>query len=173
LQVIARLAVERPDVRLLIAGRLRWDGDDLRSRRMTMRRAQELGIANRIEFVGPYTQADAPSLYRRADLLLHSKYNDPCPAVVLEGMASGLPVVYSASGGVPELVGDAGGIGVPALLDWECDHPPDPDAMVAAVRRAVAATRELGAAARARAVERFDTKHWVCRHQKVFESLVR
>ena len=61
---------------------------------------------------------------RRADLLLHTKYNDPCPTVVLEAMASGLPVVYSASGGVPELVGEEAGVGIPAPFDWEHDHPP-------------------------------------------------
>ncbi|HWH06801.1 MAG TPA: hypothetical protein VNT23_10265, partial [Gaiellaceae bacterium] len=31
--------------------------------------------------------------------LLHTKVNDPCPNVVLEALASGLPVVHPASGG--------------------------------------------------------------------------
>ena len=53
------------------------------------------------------------------------------PTVVLEALASGLPVVYSASGGTPELVGDDAGVGVPAPLDWEQDHPPAPEALAA------------------------------------------
>ena len=35
--------------------------------------------------------------------------NDPCPNVVLEAMACGLPVVHAASGGTVELVGDEAG----------------------------------------------------------------
>ena len=59
----------------------------------------ELGVRDRVELLGRYAQRDAPALYGRAHLLLHTKVNDPCPNVVLEAMACGLPVVYPASGG--------------------------------------------------------------------------
>ena len=42
----------------------------------------------------------------------------------VEAMASGLPVVYPRSGGVPELVGDDAGIGVPHPDGFERDEPP-------------------------------------------------
>ena len=48
-------------------------------------------------------------LMRRAHLLLHTKVKDPCPSAVIEAMACGLPVVYPASGGTVELVGDEAG----------------------------------------------------------------
>ena len=68
-----------------------------------------------------------------ADLLLHTQYNDACPGLVLEAMACGLPVVYSASGGTPELVGPEAGLGVAAEQSWEKTYPPDPNKMAGAV----------------------------------------
>jgi glycosyltransferase involved in cell wall biosynthesis len=124
----------------------------------------------RVEPTGVHTQDDAPALIRRAHILLHPKYNDPCPTFVLEAMACGLPVVYSASGGVPELVGDAG-IGLPARHDWERDHPPTPEQLRDAVLDAMGRRDELGAAARRRAVERFDLQPWLARHRELFAEL--
>jgi glycosyltransferase involved in cell wall biosynthesis len=130
----------------------------------------ELGLEGRVELAGPYSQSDAPALLRRAHLLLHPKYNDPCPTLVLEAMACGLPVVYSQSGGTPELIGPAG-IGVPAPLDWERDHPPAPEDLRDAVLAAAAKREELGNAARRRAVERFDLQPWLARHRELFGEL--
>ena len=114
---------------------------------------------------------EAPAIFRRADILLHTKYNDPCPAVVLEALASGLPVVYSASGGVPELVSADAGIGIPAELSWDKDLPPDPAAVARGVIDLSRELPERSRAARRRAVERFDVAPWVARHRTVFEQL--
>jgi glycosyltransferase involved in cell wall biosynthesis len=151
------LALLPPEWRLLVAGPLPA-GMDAKS------------LAERVELVGWYTQRDAPALFRRAHLLVHPKYNDPCPTFVLEAMACGLPVVYSASGGLPELVGDAG-VGVPAPLDWERDHPPTPEELREAVLDAMRRREELAAAARRRAVERFDLQPWLARHRELFAEL--
>jgi len=124
----------------------------------------------RTELAGAYTQEEAPALIRRAHILLHPKYNDPCPTLVLEAMACGLPIVYSASGGVPELVGDAG-IGVPAPLDWERDHLPAPEELRDAVLEAMGRRDELAAAARRRAVEQFDLQPWLAHHRELFAEL--
>lgn len=160
------------DARLLIAGRLRW-ASRATPRADLDRLLGELAVAGHVDWLGPYTQADAPALYHRADILLHTKYNDPCPSVVIEAMASGLPVVYSASGGVPELVGDSAGAGVPADVSWERDVPPDPDALAAAVLDVAARRSACSNAARARAVDRFDVRHWIARHREVFFEVTR
>jgi glycosyltransferase involved in cell wall biosynthesis len=162
LETLAHLRRERPDARLVVAGRLVFDpGEQVRA----------LALADAVDFVGPYTQADAPALIQRADLLLHTKYNDPCPTVVLEAMACGLPVVYSASGGTPELVGEAG-VGVPAPLDWDRDHPPGAEELAAAVLRVAERASDYSAAARERAF-RFDVTAWIDRHHTVFTELIR
>lgn len=169
LETLARLPQEW---RLLVSGRISWHADDGRAQREAQALLTQSGLADRVELVGAYTQSEAPALVRRAGVLLHTKYNDPCPTIVLEAMASGLPVVYSESGGTPELVGEAG-VGVPAPLDWEHDHPPDPELLAEAVVKAAGRRAELGAAARQRAVERFDLRPWVERHRVLFEELTR
>ncbi len=132
---------------------------------------REVERSERVELLGPYRQRDAPDLYRRAHVLLHPKVNDPCPNVVLEAMACGLPVVHSASGGTPELVGEAG-VGVPSETTWERDVPPDPGALAEAVRIVLARHEAYRRAARARVVERFDLAPWIERHRALFSELV-
>jgi glycosyltransferase involved in cell wall biosynthesis len=170
LEAVALVRHERPEARILIAGRLSFAADGDSQAAALVRR---LGLEGAVELLGPYTQREAPELMRRADVLLHTKYNDPCPTVVLEAMACGLPVVHSASGGVPELVGGEAGVGVPAPLDWEQDHPPAADALAGSVLAVAERLEELAEAARTRAVERFDSRHWIARHREIFEELVR
>lgn len=156
---------------LKIAGRFCWHSDGQEAEREVKTYAKKLGVVDHVTFTGAYTQEQAPFLLNSCSILLHTKYNDPCPRLVVEAMACGLPVVYSATGGVPELVGKDGGIGVEGQLDWEEDHPPDPQLLAEAILQI---NKEFGyhsTAARQRAVERFDSKPWLSRHREVFSSL--
>jgi len=163
LELGLRTLAQLPGARLLVTGRLVSDPQPL---------LHELGIADRVELAGRYAQSDAPDLFRRAHLLLHTKVLDPCPSLVIEAMACGLPVVYAASGGTVELVGDEAGIGVPHPESWERDQPPSPEALAAAVRR-VFADRERYAAAARRRSERFALGPWLERHAEAFEALLK
>ena len=172
IHTLAILARQRSDVRLLVTGRLCWISDEAEAVQIAQRLVAKFGVADRVVFLGPYYQESAPEILRKAHLLLHTKYNDPCPGVVPEAMACGLPVVYSHSGGVPELVGDEAGIGVPAKLSWEQGFPPDPNAMAEAVLRVAERRVQYAEAARQRTVEHFDLRPWLQRHREVFEELV-
>jgi glycosyltransferase involved in cell wall biosynthesis len=162
LRTLAALLPMHPDARLLVTGRLVVPVEPL---------AGELGVRDRVVVLGEYAQRDGPSVFRRAHILLHTKVQDPCPTLVLEAMACGLPVVHPASGGTVELVADEGGIGVPHPDTWERDEPPSPDAMAEAVDRVLADLPRYSRAARARAVERFALEPWLERHREVFERL--
>jgi glycosyltransferase involved in cell wall biosynthesis len=92
--------------------------------------------------------------------------------VVIEAMACGLPVVYSDSGGVPELVGEEAGVGVPTEASWERFVSPAPEIWAEAVLTVAEARSRYAEAARQRTVERFDLVPWVERHRQVFFELL-
>jgi glycosyltransferase involved in cell wall biosynthesis len=164
LKTFARLLEAEPEARLLVTGRLVAPAEPL---------LEELGLRGRVELVGRYAQRDAPALIRRAHFLLHTKVKDPCPSAVIEAMACGLPVVYPASGGTVELVGDEAGVGVPHPQSWDRDEPPSPDALADAAKRVIADLPTYSAAARNRAVERFSLGPWLERHAQLFAELSR
>jgi glycosyltransferase involved in cell wall biosynthesis len=163
LRTLASLLRTHPDAQLLVTGRLVVPVEPL---------ASELGVLERVQVLGRYSQREAPDVFRRAHVLLHTKVNDPCPSLVLEAMACGLPIVYPASGGVPELVGEDAGIGVPHLDGFDRDEPPEPDALADAVVRVLGDRGSFAAAARARAVDRFALEPWLDRHAELFETLL-
>ena len=67
-----------------------------------LRMARRLGIADHVTFVG--VVKDAVPFYAAADVYVHPTLFDPCSLVVLEAMASALPVVTSRFNGVSELL---------------------------------------------------------------------
>lgn len=158
------------DARLVIAGRLCWGTSPAAARREVEAQARRVGVAQAVEWAGPYTQAEAPAVLQRGDILVHAKCNDPCPTLVLEAMACGLPVVHAASGGTPELVGAAAGRGVVSEATWERHVPPSPEALAEAVRAIALNLPRFRAAARERAL-RFDIVPWRERHLRVFTAL--
>ena len=163
LRTLAAFVPSHPGAQLLVTGRLIAPIEPL---------VEELGLTGRVRVLGEYAQRDAPDVFRQAHLLLHTKVNDPCPTLVLEAMACGLPVVYPASGGTVELVGDEAGIGVPHPQTWERDEPPPPDELAQAIDRVLADLPAYAAAARARAVERFALEPWLDRHAELFAELL-
>ena len=170
--VLAEIRRYNPDARLVIAGRFRWRSNEKSAEAEIRKYVHDLLLDDYVDWAGAYKQTQAPDLFRQADLLLHVKYNDPCPRLVVEAMASGLPVVYSASGGVPELVGDKAGVGVPVPLDWERMHSPSAANLVEATRKICMRYEEFSSEARKRAVEKFDVKPWIQRHKEVFTELL-
>ncbi|MGB5686720.1 MAG: glycosyltransferase family 4 protein [Candidatus Electrothrix sp.] len=159
-------------VRLRIAGRFCWEKDDSLAEKQVRDFACRLGVKEFVEYTGSYTQQEAVPLLQNASILLHTKYNDPCPRLVLEAMACGLPVVYSGTGGLPELVGDEGGVGVLGPLDWQEEHPPESDALAEVILQVITDLPDSARAARQRAVRLFDKKKWIERHRVVFAACI-
>ena len=173
LETLQKVRLQNDRYFLKIAGRFCWCSEEQEAVNEVKIYAKQLGIADHVTFTGTYTQEQAPALFNSCSILLHTKYNDPCPRLVVEAMACGLPIVYSASGGVPELVGNHAGIGIEGPLDWEEDHPPDPQLLAEAVLKIGGSLDHYRIAARERAVENFDGGPWLSRHADIFNNLSR
>ena len=63
-----------------------------------------LGLGERVRFFGVLPRAQMAQLYRDSDVLLLPSHREALGVAALEGMASGLPVIATQVGGIPEIV---------------------------------------------------------------------
>lgn len=136
-----------PDARLSMIGN---GPEEARWRRL----AEQLGVANSIDWVPWVSQAELADVYRNHDVLLFPSLHDSGGMVVLEAMQQGLPVVCLKLGGPAVLVDDTCGI---ALDTAGHSSPSLVDAMAAALDQLFndrAALARLSMGAQARALER-------------------
>lgn len=164
LRAAALLRDQGLPVRLTIAGKLLWPRGEAEATQEISR----LGLSGAVDRIGPFTQAEAPGIYRAHHILIHPKYLDPCPTVVIEALACGLPVVGSATGGLPEMVAENAGRLIPLDTDWNRLLTPEPAALADAVTALAARLPKASAAARHCAETRFDQKTWIARHAAIF-----
>jgi glycosyltransferase involved in cell wall biosynthesis len=147
-RVLAAVAAERPDVRLVMIGRDK-DGSLARVREA----ARRLGVEDRLELPGPVPHGEIVRWLAGADVFLNTTNVDNTPVSVLEAQAAGLCVVSTNVGGLPFLLES----GRDALLV----PPDDAPAMAAAVLRVVSEpplALALAASGHDR-VQRFDWSH--------------
>jgi glycosyltransferase involved in cell wall biosynthesis len=138
IEALARLADQRPHLRLLVVGGGPTD-DPAGTRPQLERQAERLGVAARVRFAG--RRGDVSDVVAACDVALLPSAGENLPLAVLEYMEAGTPVVATTVGGVPELIDD----GVHGLLV----PPGDPVAMAEAIDRTL--RDRDAAAARARA----------------------
>lgn len=169
LQTVAILKERKRPVLLILVGRLDWPLADQEVKETI----SKLRIKERVDFRPAYSQADAPALFRQAHIFLHSKYKDPCPTVVIEALASGLPVIGSNSGGMPELVGEEGGILIDVPESWDQMQYPSPEKMADAVETIFQDLPGRRQKARQRAIRYFNKKSWIDRHQNIFQTVLK
>jgi glycosyltransferase involved in cell wall biosynthesis len=101
IEAFAAMSPEASDAVLLIVGETLFNrgGDYEKSLVST---ANSLGVADRVRFLG--ARDDVPALMQSLDLLVVNSRTEACPLTVLEGLASGTPVLATSVGGTPEII---------------------------------------------------------------------
>jgi phosphatidylinositol alpha-1,6-mannosyltransferase len=160
LEMWRAVAAERPDACLLIAG-----GGPLRA--ALDAQAAQLGLGDRVVFAGYVPEVEKADYYRLADVFVFPSGLEGFGLAIGEAMSTGIPVVASDRGSIPELVAD-GQTGVLA----------DPDRIDTFVRPVVgllddAALRaKLGAAGRERIDRSFRWDRCATDTARVYEDVV-
>jgi len=143
LEAVAKLRTER-DVELVVVGKAREGGTASRT-------IERLGLEGHVRFVTGVSEAELVELFGSAEVAVVPSLYEGFSLPAVEAMACATPLVATTAGALPEVVGPDG---VSAL------HvaPGDPEALAAAVARLMddpALADRIGAAGRARVVERF------------------
>lgn len=153
------LAQKNPAPQLRIVG----DGPE-KERLEAFISAMPKGIGERIELAG--ASGDPAPHYREADIFALSSIREGQPNVILEAMASGLPICATSVGGIPDLIGqDAGGLLSP---------PQDAEALAASLARLLGDAelqKRMGNHNRRRAVDDFSFKAMISSHERLLENL--
>jgi glycosyltransferase involved in cell wall biosynthesis len=61
-------------------------------------------VKDNIVFTGYFPDSKLPRLYQAADVFAFSTFYENLPFVVLEALSTGLPVVTTRVGGIPEMI---------------------------------------------------------------------
>lgn len=150
IRALARLTATHPELQYVVVG----EGPDEQRLRAL---ARDLGVQERVHFVGPMRDDELPAVY--ASAALYVGLSRLKPPINVEGF--GISFIEAAASGVPSVAGDSGGVRS-AVLDGETGLvvPPEDDARAAeAIGRLMAdeaLRRQLGAAAREAALHRFN-----------------
>ena len=96
---------QHDDVRLLILGEDSREGDESEKERLKAI-ATQMGVRDRVEFVGSVAHHELPFFYAAADVCVMPSYSESFGLVALEAQACGCPVVASGVSGLRSVVRD-------------------------------------------------------------------
>lgn len=128
-------------------------------------KARALGLGRNVTFLG--ARGDIAELLGASDIFVLSSIWEGIPVGLLEAMSAGLPVVATAVGGVPEVVGKGGGTLVAAR-----DADGFANALATYCRDPVL-RQQTGLAARHAVAGFTDVADWVSRTQAIYLASMR
>ena len=149
-----------PNAKFIISGK--GQSDEMRK---LIAHADKLGVKNNIIFTGYYPDRKLPKLYQAADVFAFSTFYEHHPFAVLEALATGLPVVTTTVGGIPETITS----GKNGFLVEPFNPKALSEKILNLLEHPEEAT-EMGALARKTVLERFDWRIVVKDAMKVYDE---
>jgi glycosyltransferase involved in cell wall biosynthesis len=135
--------------------------------------ARDLGIAERVTFLNQIPSTEMPAQYQEIDVLVVPSLTTPHwkeqfgPRATVEAMASGVPVIGSDSGAIPNVIADDAGLIVPEG---------DIDALAVALRKLrddPALRAKLGQRGRARVQTHYTHEGVAAATVRVYEEMLK
>ena len=129
------------------------------------RQAVALGVAHRVTWHGAVP--DAGCLFAAFDVFVLSSRAEGTPIALFEAMASHVPIVATAVGGVPDVV---------SATEARLVAPEDPAALAGAIADVLgspARARVRAGAARAKLEREFDPEPWLRRYHAIYRGVCR
>ncbi len=130
--------------------------------------AKRLGVKDNIVFTGYTPDRELPKLYQAADIFAFSTFYEHHPFAVLEALSTGLPVVTTTVGGIPETIES----GKNGFLVEPYNQRQFADRIIYLLENPAKAV-EMGAAARKTIVEGYDWSILVKEAMKVYDQALR
>lgn len=160
IQAMELLRSKGTPTRLQVVG----DGDMRKEYETT---SATLGLAPSVKFLGRLSGSALTEAYQRADMFVLPTSNDSYPSVILEAMASGLPVISTTVGDIPRMIDD-GKTGF-------CVEPADSVALAEKMEQLLcdpARRGKFGAAGRAKIEAEMDWGERATRYDELFRSVI-
>ena len=165
LEVVAKLREKFPQLRLTLIGEgpLQTELESL---------AEELGVADAIEFTGFINEERMREEYAKAHIFIHPSRigkdgnQEGVPNAMLEAMATGLPVAATLHGGIPEAVEDD----VSGVLVEE-DDSENLARRLQLLLEEDSCRQQMGVAARAGVEARFSRKKQIADLEAIYKEL--
>lgn len=106
IQAFKRIAFAYPKLKLLIVGNYFYNSD-MTSEELKVIKNMAKDVETQIKFTGYIDYKDIPKIYALSDFaILPSMWEEPAGLTLIEAMASGLPIITTNSGGIPEYVSE-------------------------------------------------------------------
>lgn len=157
LKAAMKVIKEIPNTKFLIIGRGELEGK-------LRREARDLGIESNVKFLG--FREDVKELLKIMDIFVLSSLSEGLPLSLIEAMASKVPVVVTAVGGIPEVVDD----GIDGLLVPSADADTLAEKLTNLLKNKRIADR-LGFSGNQKIKDQFNLQFMLNKYQEIYSVL--